>query len=412
MSQQATNSNETVELPEMTRRSFFRTASLAAAAIPILGEASFAFGQKTTADKTAKFEMPKFPPGATLINANENPLGPCKSACAAIALIAPFGGRYDMEGKTAELVTTFAAQNGLKENYISVYAGSSEPLHYVVRAFTGPDKPLVTADPTFEAAWYAAGYSGAPVHKIELDKTTFKHDVKGLVAAAPNAGLIYICNPNNPTGTLTPKADILWALENKPKGSILLVDEAYIHLSDAPNVLDQVAADKELIVLRTFSKIYGMAGIRCGFAIGRPDLLAKLQPYLQNAMPITSSAAAHASLVDAELIPERRKWIAGSRNETLAFLSSNGYKAVPGSQSNCFMVDVGRPGKQIIAAMAAKNVFIGRVWPVWPNHVRVTVGSPEDMKKFMVAFKEVMSTPSAPTTAAVRSTTTDGIRLA
>jgi histidinol-phosphate aminotransferase len=412
MAKSPSNSTESNEPSELSRRSFFRAAGMAAAAIPILGEAHFAFAQKAADDKLKRGMRPQFPPGATLINANENPLGPCKDACAAIASIAPLGGRYDLEGKTAELVKTFASQNGLKEENISVYAGSSEPLHYVVCAFTGPDKALVTADPTYEAAWHAATVSGAPVHKIELEKVTFKHDVKALVAAAPTAGLIYICNPNNPTGTLTPREDILWALENKPKGSILLVDEAYIHLSEAPNVLDQVAAGKDLIVLRTFSKVYGMAGIRCGFAIGRPDLLAKLQPYLQNAMPITSSAAAHASLLDAALVPTRRKWIADSRTETLAFLEKTGYPAVPGSESNCFMIDCRRPGKEVIDAMAAKNVFIGRVWPVWPNHVRVTVGSPEDMKKFMVAFKEVMDAPATPKTARIQEKTKDGVKLA
>ena len=177
----------------------------------------------------------------------------------------------------------------------------------------------------------AAQISKAPVHKVPLT-ATYAHDVKAMVAADPNAGLIYICNPNNPTGTITPREEILWALENKPKGSILLVDEAYIHLSDEQHVLDQVAAGKDLIVLRTFSKIYGMAGIRCGVAIGRPDLLAKLQPYWQNAMPVTALAAARASLADTELIPTRKKWIADSRNETLAWLKANGYKPIGESQ--------------------------------------------------------------------------------
>ncbi len=397
---------------ELTRRHFFRMSAMAAAAMPVMSEAHFALAQTTSADKTARRrQRPAYPPGAVLINANENPLGPCKTACEAIASIAPIGGRYDLDGKTPELVKTFAAQNALKEENIAVYAGSSEPLHYVVRAFTGPEKALVTADPTFEAAWYAATFSGAPVKRVELDPKTYAHDVKALVAAAPNAGVIYICNPNNPTGTLTPREDILWALDNKPKGSILLVDEAYIHLSDAPTVLDQVAAGKDLIVLRTFSKIYGMAGIRCGFAIGRPDLLAKLQPFLQNAMPITSSAAAHASLIDASLVPTRKMWIADSREKTLAFLDKNGYKYVPGSQSNCFMINVGVPGKQVIDALAAKNVYIGRVWPVWPNHVRVSVGSPDDMDAFMVAFKEVMDSKGKTTASVTAPAMTDGLQM-
>jgi histidinol-phosphate aminotransferase len=217
--------------------------------------------------------------------------------------------------------------------------------------------------------------------------------MKAMVAASPNAGVLYICNPNNPTGTLTAKKDIVWALENKPKGSILLVDEAYIHLSDGENVLDQVAAGKDLIVLRTFSKVYGMAGLRCGFAIGRPDLLKKLMKYGMNPMVITGAAAANASLKDAELVPARKKIIGDIRLDTISWLKANGYKVIGDSESNCFMIDTGRPGKGVIRAMVAKNVYIGRTWPVWPNAVRITVGSKEDMARFKVAWKEVMDAP-------------------
>jgi histidinol-phosphate aminotransferase len=224
-----------------------------------------------------------------------------------------------------------------------------------------------------------------------------------MVAADPNAGLIYIVNPNNPTGTITPREEILWALENKPKGSILLVDEAYIHLSDEQHVLDQVVAGKDIIVLRTFSKIYGMAGIRCGVAIARPDLLEKLMPYYQNAMPVTALAAARASLADRELIPTRKKWIADSRTETIAFLKASGYKPVGVSHSNCFMIDTGRPAPTVIKAMQAQKVYIGRVWPVWPNAVRISVGSPDDMAKFRTAFKTVMDQPVKTAAAEARS---------
>jgi histidinol-phosphate aminotransferase len=154
-----------------------------------------------------------------------------------------------------------------------------------------------------------------------------------------------------------------------------------------------VAADKDLVVLRTFSKIYGMAGIRCGFAVGRPDLLAKLQPFGQNAMPITGSAAANVSLLDAELIPTRKKIIGDTRVDTLAWLAANNYKVIGASQSNCFMIDTGRDGKQVIAAMRDKNVMIGRTWPIWPNAVRISVGTPAEMAKFKTAFKEVMDAP-------------------
>ena len=381
-----------------SRRSFLRYATLAAAT-PILTEAHFAFAAQQAVGAAApaantRRTRPAMPVDAVLINANENPLGPCKAACERIAAIAPMGGRYDIFGETDKLTKTFAAQHNLKEEYISVYAGSSEPLHYTVLAFTSPSKSFVTADPSYEAGMRAAMASKAKIYKVPLT-ATYAHDMKAMVSADPNAGVIYICNPNNPTGTITAKQDILWALENKPKGSILLIDEAYIHLSDASDVLDMVAADKDLIVLRTFSKIYGMAGIRCGFALGRPDLLARLQPFGQNAMPITGSAAANVSLLDAELIPTRKKIIADTRNDTLQWLAANHYKVIGEPQSNCFMIDTGRDGRSVIAAMQAQKVYIGRTWPIWPNAVRVSVGTPAEMAKFKTAFKQVMDSPVA-----------------
>lgn len=380
-----------------SRRSFLRYASLAAAA-PIFTEAHFAMAAQAAAagqsPATARRQRSATPDGAVLINANENPLGPCTAACEEISKLGPMGGRYDITGQTDKLTKTFALQHGLKEEYIAVYAGSSEPLHFTVLAFTSPAKGFVTADPSYEAPMRAAMIAKAKISKVPLT-AKYEHDVKALVAADPNAGVIYICNPNNPTGTMTSKQDIAWALENKPKGSILLVDEAYIHLSDAPDVLDFVAADKDLIVLRTFSKIYGMAGIRCGFAVARPDLLKQLQPYGQNPMPITGSGAAHVSLLETDLIPTRKKIIGDTRRDTLTWLTANNYKVIGESQSNCFMIDCGRPGRSVISAMQTKNVFIGRTWSIWPNAVRVSVGTPAEMAKFKVAFKEVMDAPPA-----------------
>ena len=397
--------NNSRSFSAVSRRSFMRTAGAAAAAVPVLSEAHFAMAAQQAAKagpqaaaaatgattRRMRFEVP--PPGAVLINANENPLGPCAAACEAIASIAPKGGRYDIDGETAKLTATLSKQLGLPEDHISVYAGSSEPLHYTVLAFTGPTKGLVQADPTYEAAGYGAKASGAHVTKVPLTKD-YAHDIKAMVAADPRAGLIYICNPNNPTGTLTTHEDIVFALENKPKNSILLVDEAYIHLSDAKSVIDQVAAGKDLIVIRTFSKIYGMAGIRCGYAVGRPDLLAKLEPFGQNPMPITGSVAANVSLLETDLIPTRKKIIGDIRVNTIDWLGKNNYAVLGHSESNCFMIDCKRPGRDVMKAMQAHNVWIGRSWPVWPNAVRITVGTQDEMAKFQTAFKQVMDAPS------------------
>ena len=177
-----------------------------------------------------------------------------------------------------ELAETFARLEGLNPESVAPFAGSSEPLHYTVLAFTSKDKPLVIADPGYEAPMWAAKVSGAPILKVPLadPKGASTHDIKAMLAASTSPGVIYICNPNNPTGTVTPRADIEYAVANAPKGTILLIDEAYIHLSDAAPSLDFVKDGKDVIVLRSFSKLYGMAGIRMGFAVGRPDLLAKV----------------------------------------------------------------------------------------------------------------------------------------
>jgi histidinol-phosphate aminotransferase len=259
-------------------------------------------------------------------------------------------------------------------------------------AFTSPKRSLVVAYPTYEAAAYAAISNKAPMHEVPL-MDDYSHDVKAMVAADPNAGVIYICNPNNPTGTITSKEQIDYAVANKPAGAIILVDEAYIHLSDATSAMEYVRAGKDVIILRTFSKIYGMAGIRCGFAIARPDLLKKLEAYGQLPLPITGLIAAKASLMDSELVPKRKKMIADVRNDTFAWLKANNYSFIP-SQSNCFMVDVKRPGAQIHALMAKDGVYIGRTWPAMPNYVRVTVGLPAEMEAFKTSFKKAMATPA------------------
>jgi histidinol-phosphate aminotransferase len=330
-----------------------------------------------------------YPAGAVIIDSNENPLGPCDAAREAIAGISAQGGRY-CPWLAEDLIGLFGKAEGLKPEYVRAFPGSSEPLHYSVLAYTSPTKSYVTADPGYEAGMHAAKISGARVAKVPL-ATTYAHDVKAMLAAGPDAGIFYICTPNNPTGTLTGHADIEYLLQNKPKGAIALVDEAYIHFSDGTSCLDLVKANQDLIVLRTFSKIYGMAGLRCGFAIGRPDLLDKLTAFGGwGNMPVTASAAAIASLKDAQLVAERKKINTAIRSSVFSWFDSKGYSYMP-SQSNCFMVDMKKPAKQVIEAFAAENVFVGRVWPSVPTHIRVTVGTAPEMDRFMEVFPRVIA---------------------
>jgi histidinol-phosphate aminotransferase len=371
--------SETTGFSPFSRRSFLQ-ASSAALVAQMLSEPLLA--------QVARGQV-AFPEGSVRINANENPLGPSQVARDAVIAVLPEGGRYHFN-LTEELVKTFAEQQGLKPENILAFPGSTPGLYYTVAAFSSPKASFVFGEPGYEAGAGAAKAVGARVVPVPLTKA-WAHDVKGMLAAAPDAGVFYVCTPNNPTGTLTSREDIEYLLEHKPAGSVVMVDEAYIHFSDAPTCIDLVKAGKDVVVLRTFSKLYGMAGLRCGFAIARPDLLKKIEAYGgMDPMPITANAAAIASLKDPSLVPERKAANTKVREATFAWLGKNGYTYSP-SESNCFMLKSGKPAKDVIAAMAKQNVFIGRPWPSMPDWVRITVGTQAEMQQFELAFQKFMT---------------------
>jgi histidinol-phosphate aminotransferase len=369
----------------MSRRDFGRAVAFlsAAASMPFYNEMTLAQDIKA---------MSRIPADAVRINSNENPMGPCPAAIAAIGEIVPMGGRYHFD-KTNLFAETLAAVEGVPETHVQPSAGSSDPLHRAVLAFTSPNRPLVTAQPGYEAPESAARFMGAKVIRVPLRKD-FSHDAKAMVAAAPQAGVIYICNPNNPTGTVTRREDVEYIVENKPKDCLVLIDEAYIHFSPtAIPATPLVAADKDVMVLRTFSKLYGMAGLRAGAAIARPDLLMKLRGYGGlGMMPVTGMVGATASLKDKALVEERRKIMTDIRTDLCAWLQKKGYDFIPGSEANMVMINAKRPGPEMAKAMLEQKVAIGRAWPSLPTHVRVTVGTAPEMEKFKVAFERCMAT--------------------
>lgn len=373
------------QLADLTARGFSRRDFARLAAF-VAGGTWLSLGAEPALAQLSQVKA--IPPGAIRINANENPLGPCPEALEAVHKALANAGRYQFD-LTDAFKQALARDTGLPVDHIQASGGSSAPLHQSVLAFCSATRPLVTADPGYEAGEYAAKGVGAKVVKVPLT-AGYAHDVRAMAAADANAGLIYLCNPNNPTGTLTPHADIVWLADHLPKGCVLVVDEAYIHMADAPVATGLILAGKDVVILRTFSKIYGMAGLRAGAALGRPELLAKLATWSAGPLPSLGMAAAAASLGVADLVPHRRKQIAEVRNETFAFLRAHGVAFVP-SESNCFMVQTAKPGADIVAALRTHNVYIGRVWPSWPNHVRVSVGTRADMAAFQTALLKVIS---------------------
>jgi histidinol-phosphate aminotransferase len=344
-------------------------------------------------------EMRQLSSDTVIISSNENPLGPAQVALASMVEAGPTGGRYDKFGVARGVVETISEQFGLKPGYVELYPGSGGPLDMALMSNISADRGLVCGNPSYEQGPRAAEACKAPLKMVPLTNT-YAHDVRAMVAADPKAGAFYIVNPNNPTGTMTSKEDILWLLANKPAGSVVIVDEAYHHFSTHESVIDQVAADKDIIVLRTFSKIYGMAGIRAGFAFARPDLLEKFQSIspdirLRNVASVSliAAAMAGASLRDPSLVPTRRKINGDIREATLEFLEKGNYAYLPGSQANFFMVDVKRPGREFMQNMLKEKVAIGRTWAAMPTYVRVTVGTADEMAKFQTAFVKCMDMP-------------------
>lgn len=365
-----------------TRRQLLRVSALlgAAATLPLGAEPALA--QLSNAGVV--------PDDAVKINANEFPDGPSPRALEALLAAARRGNRYQYP-ETDGLISAAATLESLPVERLAAYPGSSLALHHAVIAFTSPSRALVTVDPGYEAAALAAKFIGAEVVRVPL-RADGAHDLPAMLAAAKSrpVGLIYVCNPNNPTGTVTPRAEIDALIAAKPRDTVVLLDEAYIHLCDEPPGADLVRREQDVIVLRTFSKIFGMAGLRAGLALGRKDLLARMTAYGAGALPATAMAAAHASLGEPELIATRKRENAARRADVMAFFDAHGFRYTP-SVSNKLMVDARLPTQQVIDGLKARGVWVGRPWPVWPTHVRVSIGSTADMERFKGAFLEVAS---------------------
>jgi len=259
----------------------------------------------------------------------------------------------------------------------------------MVLAFTSPEKSLVMGDPAYEAPMQAASFSKAKILKVPLTKN-YAHDVKAMVAADPNAGMLYICNPNNPTGTTTTREDIEYALANKPKGSILMVDEAYIHFSDASPVLDLVAADKEIVVLRTFSKIHGLAGLRIGYAVAAREIIEVLhktrQPFNVNSI---AHAGALAALGDEAHLRETKRMVDEGRAYLQEQFAGMRIPFVP-AVANFVMLNVG-DGCAVFQELLRRKIIVrplkGYGLPEW---VRISVGTMKENKKLIAALSEVI----------------------
>ncbi|HWY40308.1 MAG TPA: aminotransferase class I/II-fold pyridoxal phosphate-dependent enzyme [Chthoniobacterales bacterium] len=328
--------------------------------------------------------------GVVRLSANENPYGPSAQAHDAMKNAHGVCNRYPDEANDV-LIDKIAKINNITRDQIVLGDGSSEILKLCAETFTGPAQgKLVVADPTFEAILEYSKACGADVVKVPLT-SSYAHDL-GKMGASAQKGLIYICNPNNPTASITPKNDLRDFIAKTSPDTMILVDEAYYHYADSADyesVIPLVKDHPNLVVARTFSKIYGMAGLRCGYCVAQPDTIKRMHGYrMWDSVNIMALAAASASLDDEAQVTNGRKMNGEAKSYTLTELNKLGYKSIP-SQANFIMFDCRKPVVPLIQAMKDKNVAVGRLFPAYPNHMRLTIGKRSEMEAFVGAFKQV-----------------------
>jgi histidinol-phosphate aminotransferase len=343
---------------------------------------------------------PPLPPGVNeiRISSNENPLGPGQKVLDAIVGKFPEAGRYPFNSTPADrnLVEELADRYKVKPDQVTLGAGSQEILKSAVRAFTSPSKPLVTASPTFENPTGTAKRLGHPIKEIRVD-SAFKLDLEGMIAASPGAGLVFFNNPNNPTATVhgaKTVADFVERVRKASPDAVILVDEAYHEYVTDPSYQSAIPLALEIpnvFVVRTFSKAYGMAGMRIGWAIGRAETIKQVARFK---MPYNVSVfgvrAALASLGDPAHIEAERRRNTEVRAFTVKVLDELGHKGTD-SQGNFLFVNIGRPASVFREACAKEGVMVGRDFPPFEStHARISIGTMDEMRRAADVFRSVL----------------------
>ena len=306
------------------------------------------------------------------------------------------------DGLYARAKESIAALHKVGVENIALGCGSTEILRVCDAAFVGPNKNLVVAEPTFEAVTYYANVSRAKAVKIPLTRD-FRHDLPAMAAACSHGtGLVYVCNPNNPNGTINTRDEFADFLAKVPASTYVLVDEAYFHFVEDPryaSVVDMIPQHKNLIVARTFSKVYGMAGMRLGYAVGQKEIIAAMHPQVLfdngNAAVLAASVA---SLNDPEIVPLNKKRLNETRKWVTAELAKNGHHVIP-SEANFFMVDTGGDVTPVIEAFREEKIMVGRKFPSMGTWLRVSVSKPEEMRAFLAVFRQIVPTAQKPAAA-------------
>ncbi|HTS13300.1 MAG TPA: histidinol-phosphate transaminase [Candidatus Limnocylindrales bacterium] len=340
----------------------------------------------------ARHEQP-VPEGAIHLNFNESPYGPSPKALQALATCGHTAARYpDM--LYFQMLDSLAQIHGVKRENITLGCGSTEILCIADEAFLGPGKNLVVAEPTFEAVVEYVNASHGDVIKVPLT-SDYRHDLNKMAAACTSkTGLVYVCNPNNPTGTIVSRDELSAFVDRVPSSAVILVDEAYFHFADDPSygtAIDFIASHPNVVVARTFSKVYGMAGMRLGYAVGSKENIEAMRPY--NLQPFNGNcavlAAAHGSLSDQDYIKDCARKMNATRQWLCDQVAKDGHKFIP-SQANFVMVEAGGDVGPLVDKFRERKILVGRRFPSLPNYLRISMGTQAEVEQFAAAFREIV----------------------
>jgi histidinol-phosphate aminotransferase len=376
----------------LSRRAFavrLGAAGLGALAAPILaGRGREALAGEAPAAAPAA-GAPAEPP--IRLDSNENPYGPAPGVVEAIRAALGEAGRYP-DAPAAALREAIARAHGVPTECVVCGCGSTEILRMAVLAFTSAGRPLVTAAPSFEdPARYAAAL-GSPVVRVPVG-ADLALDLEAMGAKAAGAGLVYVCNPNNPTATVRAAADVRRLVERAlaDPSAAVLIDEAYHEYVEDPRHATAIplALDRPRVaVARTFSKVHGMAGLRVGYAVGGEATMEALARHrVGDSINLAGAAAALASLGGADHVARQVRLNREARDLARRFFEGAGFRVGP-SETNFLMVDVRRDAAEFRAACRARGVLVGRPFPPLATYARISMGTMDEMRRAIEVFRE------------------------
>lgn len=368
-----------------SRRDFLRSLGVGAAAGAVVQWPLRGVSSAETDEPRRNRQPDEF----ILLNSNENPYGPSPKVANAIRAATSKANRYAFMHND-EVTKQIADFHKVKPEQVLFGCGSTELLRVAACAFLGPDRKLVQATPTFEAMEHSAKAAGPEVVSVRLARG-FAHDLDGMLAHADrSAGLVYICNPNNPTSSLTPRKAIESFIDKLPATTRVVVDEAYhdfvVPTGDYASFIDSPLNDERVIVTRTFSKVYGLAGLRLGYAVASPKTIEKMRPFLtEDGLNAIAAGVVNVALEDQSGVRAAVNRNRDDRQEFLNRANTRMLKPID-PHANFVMLDTQHPAAQVIEHFRKHNILIGRQFPFMDTYVRISFGTPAEMSAFWHAW--------------------------